>query len=117
LEWSTDDVFAVMASQFKHGAPGKWMDLPILTYATWAYDKVTKGGRNAGLSTFAGYTVNERKMLSLASINCDIELGDEVVVTWGEEDGGDSCAGIETHVQFDIRAKVCRVPYSDVYQK
>jgi len=117
LEWNTDDVFAVMASQFGEGTPGKWMELPILTYATWAYDKVTKDGQSVGFSTIAGYTTNERKMLSLASLDCDIELGDEVIVTWGEEDGGEGCAGIETHTQFEIRAKVCRVPYSDVYHK
>jgi len=68
-----------------------------------------------GFSTFAGYTKNERKMLSLACLNTDIAHGDEVVVTWGEEDGGTGSAGIETHKQFDIRAKVCPVPYSDVY--
>jgi len=117
LEWNIDDVFAVKASQFGDGVPGKWMELPILTYSTWAFDKVTKDGKTVGFSTFAGYTTNERKMLSLACISTDIEHGDEVVVTWGEEDGGAGSAGIETHKQFDIRAKVCRVPYSDVYHK
>lgn len=117
LEWNTQDVLGVMASQFEKETPGKGFEFPIISFSTWSYDKVLSGDTMTGLSTFAGYTYNERKILSLATLDTAVEVGDEVVVVWGEEDGGAGKAHVETHVQTPIRAKVCRVPYSDVYYK
>ena len=40
----------------------KYIDLPLANYATLPYDKVLKGGQTIGVSTYTGYTYNERAM-------------------------------------------------------
>jgi hypothetical protein len=53
-------------------------------------------------------------MLSLAILDVDIELGTEVTLVWGEEDGGSSKPVVERHRQAEIRAIVSPCPYSEV---
>ncbi len=53
-------------------------------------------------------------MLSLAIVDVDIELGTEVTLVWGEEDGGTTKPVVERHVQIEIRAIVSPCPYSEV---
>jgi vanillate/3-O-methylgallate O-demethylase len=81
---------------------------------TWPYDKVLKDGSVVGVSTFSGYSYNERSMLSLAMVDVDIELGTEVTLVWGEEGGGSSKPVVERHAQTDIRAVVSPCLYSEV---
>jgi syringate O-demethylase len=82
------------------------------------YDKVTKGGKTIGISTWCGYSSNEGKMLTLAMIDMDYaEPGTEVTFVWGEEGGGSSKPTVERHVQTEIRAIVSPVPYAEVARK
>ena len=67
-----------------------------------------------GVSTFSGYSYNERSFLSLGVVDTDVELGNEVVLVWGEEGGGSSKPVVEPHVQVEIRAIVSPCPYSEV---
>jgi vanillate/3-O-methylgallate O-demethylase len=67
-----------------------------------------------GISTFSGYSYNERSYLSLAMVDVDVEFGTEVTLVWGEEDGGSSKPVVERHVQAEIRAIVSPAPYSEV---
>jgi glycine cleavage system aminomethyltransferase T len=67
-----------------------------------------------GISTFSGYSYNERSYLSLAMVDTDIEVGTEVTLVWGEEDGGSAKPVVERHAQTEIRAIVSPVPYSEV---
>jgi hypothetical protein len=53
-------------------------------------------------------------MLSLGVVNSDVELGAEVTLVWGEEDGGSAKPVVERHRQVEIRAVVSPVPYSEV---
>jgi len=54
-------------------------------------------------------------MLSLAMVDVEhSQPGGEVVLVWGEEDGGSSKPTVEPHVQTEIRAIVSPVPYADV---
>jgi vanillate/3-O-methylgallate O-demethylase len=73
-----------------------------------------KGDEFVGLSTFSGYSFNERSMLSLAIVDLDVELGNEVTLIWGEEGGGSSKPVVERHRQAEIRAIVSPCPYSEV---
>jgi vanillate/3-O-methylgallate O-demethylase len=114
LAWNGDDVARAMRTLFEGGDPVKYIDLPLSNYATWPYDKVLRGGKQVGFSTFSGYSSNERSMLSLAMVDVDVELGDEVTIIWGEEGGGSSKPVVERHVQADIRAIVGPCPYSEV---
>ena len=65
------------------------------------------------MSCHCGYNMNEREMLSLASIREDHALvGTQVVVVWGEVNGGSGKPHVEPHLQTRIRATVCAAPYS-----
>ena len=63
---------------------------------------------------FAGYSYNERSMLSLGMVDPDINIGNEVTLVWGEEGGGSEKTTVEPHRQIEIRAIVSPVPYSKV---
>ncbi|MDJ0957008.1 MAG: hypothetical protein QNI91_09135 [Arenicellales bacterium] len=65
-----------------------------------------------GFSMFAGYTYNERTMLSLGIADPEVELGSEVTLVWGEEGGGSRKTTVEPHQQTNIRAIVSPAPYS-----
>jgi syringate O-demethylase len=74
-----------------------------------------KGGKTVGVSTWCGYSFNERKMLTLAMVDIEhSKPGTEVVFVWGEERGGSSKPTVERHAQVEIRATVAPVPYSEV---
>jgi vanillate/3-O-methylgallate O-demethylase len=61
---------------------------------------------------FSGYSYNERSMLSLGTVDPDVELGTELTLVWGEEGGGSKKTTVERHKQMEIRAIVSPVPYS-----
>ena len=63
---------------------------------------------------FTGYSANERRALSLATVDPDVPLGTEVTVVWGEPDGGTRKTTVEPHQQIEVRAIVSPVPYSEV---
>jgi vanillate/3-O-methylgallate O-demethylase len=67
-----------------------------------------------GISTFSGYSYNERSMLSLGIVDVDVDLGNEVTLVWGEENGGSAKPVVERHAQTEIRAIVSPCPYSEV---
>ncbi len=103
-----------MATLFEKGDPAKYIDLPLSNYATWPYDEVLDGGDVVGVSTFSGYSWNERAQLSLAIVDADVEIGAEVTLVWGEEDGGSAKPVVERHEQVELRAVVSPCPYSEV---
>ncbi len=114
LAWNGEDVTRAMGTLFEKGEMVKYIDLPLSNYSTWPYDEVLDGDRLLGVSTFSGYSYNERSMLSLAIIDCDVEHGAEVTLVWGEEDGGSAKPVVERHQQAEIRAVVSPWPYSEV---
>jgi vanillate/3-O-methylgallate O-demethylase len=114
LAWNGEDVTRAMGTMFEKGDPVKYIDLPLSNYATWPYDKVLVDDEIVGLSTFSGYSYNERSMLSLAIVDVDVPEGAEVTLVWGEESGDASKPVVERHVQAEFRAVVSPVPYSEV---
>jgi vanillate/3-O-methylgallate O-demethylase len=114
LAWNGDDVARAMGTLFEKGDAFKYIDLPLSNYATWPYDKVLHDGEFVGLSTFSGYSYNERAMLSLAMVDVDVEIGTEVILVWGEEEGGSAKPVVERHRQTELRAVVSPCPYSEV---
>jgi vanillate/3-O-methylgallate O-demethylase len=115
LAWNGDDVRKALGSLFSTGkGVAKYIDLPLANYATLPYDKVTKGLRTIGVSTYTGYSFNERSMLSLAIVDAKYaKPGTKVTIVWGEEDGGTTKPTVERHKQAKIRATVGPVPYGD----
>jgi vanillate/3-O-methylgallate O-demethylase len=114
LAWNGEDVANAMGSLFDAGPIVKYIDLPLSNYSTWPYDEVMSDGARVGVSTFSGYSYNERSMLSLAILDADVEYGTEVTLTWGERDGGSKRPVVERHRQAEIRAVVSPCPYSAV---
>ncbi len=118
LKWNSEDVTKVFESMFHPGKEHyKYIDLPLSNYTSASYDKLTNHGKTVGLSMFAGYSYNERSMLSLGVVDPDIEIGNEVTLVWGEEGGGSKKTTVERHRQIEIRAIVSPVPYSEVARK
>jgi vanillate/3-O-methylgallate O-demethylase len=114
LVWNGDDTADDLRSLFHEGEISKYIDLPLANYATLPYDKVVSGGKTVGISTYTGYTYNERAVISLAIVDKDLAEGSEVTVVWGEEGGGTSKPTVERHKQKEIRATVAPAPIADV---
>jgi vanillate/3-O-methylgallate O-demethylase len=110
--WHSADVLKVFASLFESGDPYKSIDFPLSNYTSASYDKILSGGKIAGLSMFAGYSYNERSMLSLGVVDAEVPIGAEVTLVWGEAGGGSRKPTVERHRQIEIRATVSPVPYS-----
>ncbi len=120
LVWNADDVLGVFQRLFEDTPLAMHIDLPLAATARMHYDKVLgDDGDIVGLATYPTYSVNERAMLSLASLEeAYSEPGSEVVLVWGEEDGGrKSAPWIEPHAQVEIRATVAPAPISNAAQQ
>ena len=116
--WNGEDVAKVFASMFTPGVERfKYIELPLSNYASSSYDMVNKGGTTVGFSMFSGYSYNEQSMLSLGVVNPDIQVGDELTLVWGEENGGTKKPTVERHKQTEIRVKVGPAPYAEVVRK
>jgi vanillate/3-O-methylgallate O-demethylase len=114
LAWNADDVAKIFASLVDTGSRGyQFFEVPTANYGSSNYDAVLdSSGATVGLSMFSGYSANERRALSLATIDNTIEIGTEVTVIWGEPGGGSSKTSVEPHDQIPVRAIVSPVPYS-----
>lgn len=101
------------ASMFQEGPGAKFINLPMALYDTFHFDRVEASGKTIGLSTWTGYSANERAMLSLAVVDPEFaEPGTEVVVKWGENTPSEKLQ-VEDHVQVEIRATVQPAPLTE----
>lgn len=113
FEWNSDDVVDVLRSMFNPpGENYKSIDLPLSNYTSATYDRVERDGEVVGFSMFSGYSFNERAMLSLGIVDPDVEIGDELTLIWGEEEGGTAKTTVEAHKQTKIRVRVAPTPFS-----
>ena len=112
LAWNGEDVAKIQNSMLGKGEHYKYIEMPLSNYANSNYDALTVGGKNVGVSLFGGYSYNERSFLSLATVDEDVALGNEVVLHWGEPNGGSHKTTVERHKQAEIRAIVSPVPYA-----
>ena len=116
--WNGEDVAKVMASLFTSDESYKYIDLPLSNYASASFDKIVgPGGKVVGASMFAGYSYNEKSMLSLGIVDPEIKEGTELVLVWGEENHGTKKITVERHKQAEIRVVVSPVPYSKVVRE
>jgi vanillate/3-O-methylgallate O-demethylase len=116
LAWNDEDVRTILGSVCGPvGESHQFFDLPIANYGAAGYDSVLDGaGRIVGVSMFTGYSANERRALSLATVDRDIAIGTEVRVVWGEPDGGTAKLTVDPHQQISVRAVVSPAPYAQV---
>jgi glycine cleavage system aminomethyltransferase T len=115
LALEDEDVLRVIGSQLDEQDRGKFIEFPSAVYAMHPYDAVTVAGDTVGISTWIGYSSNERKMLTLAVLDEEhAEAGTEVSLIWGEPEGGTAKPAVEPHVQMEMRAIVSPIPYAKV---
>ena len=114
LMWNDDDVLKIQRSLLQPGIPFKYLDMPKASYAFQQNDAVhSPSGECIGFSVAAGYTVAEARVLSVAVIDAaHAAPGTEVVLTWGEPDGGSRKNMVEKHRQTTVRAIVAPAPYT-----
>lgn len=113
LVWNRDDVLRVLQSQFGSGPRFKAINFPIVNYAWAQHDEVrTSRGEFAGISRHAAYQNPLGDIISIAVLAPEFaNVGDEVLVTWGEPNGGSRKPHVERHEQTTIRARVAQTPY------
>jgi len=114
LAWNGEDVAKIFASLF--GAdedPYQFFDLPIANYGASNFDSVLdQDGTVVGYSMFSGYSANERRALSLATVDPGVEVGDQVTVLWGEPDQTKKKT-VDAHRVLEVRALVAPVPFAE----
>jgi len=112
--WNAEDVTQVFQSMFQPGQdPYKVIDLPLSNYGSASFDAVMSGGKAVGASMFAGYSYNERSMLSLGIVEEQYaKPGTQLTLLWGEENGGTKKTTVERHKQMQMRVTVGPVPYA-----
>lgn len=109
---------AAIGTQLRRGEAAKWFEYPSAVYAMHPYDLVTADGQPVGVSTWFGYSFNERAMLTLAMVDAEHAVpGAQVSLVWGEPDGGTRKLTVEDHTQIDLGATVSPVPYAEVARK
>ena len=116
LAWNSEDVTELFASVFApDGEDYMPFDIPNANYGSSNFDSVLDDDdKVVGLSMFTGYSANEKRALSLATVDPEIELGTELRVVWGEPDGGTRKATVLPHRQKELRVVVSPAPYSEV---
>jgi len=114
LVWNKEEILRVMGSLFEDDdLPYKYIELPVADYGNLTHrDEVyTLSGELIGVATKVGYTINERKLMSLAMVDLErVAIGDEVEIVWGERDGGSRKPRVERHRQVRVRATVAPAP-------
>ena len=107
LVWNREDVLRICGSALAGGDRYKHLEMPGGMYSTLPFDRVMKSGKLVGLSTYNVYTSNVRAWFSLAMIDREAAVeGSEVIVVWGEPNGGTAKPSVERHVQTEVRATI-----------
>ena len=118
LALDNGDLLQCIGTQLFDSNRAKFMDFPSAVYSMHPFDKVLVDGKTVGVSTWVGYSSNEKRMLTLAVLDAEYATpGTEVVFVWGEEGGGSRKPTVESHVQMEIRGVVSPVPYAQVARK
>lgn len=108
LEWNTEDVLDIAASQYQPGEEYKIMEYPCAVQqpAGGHADLVTNlDGKPIGISSGTTYSYYYRKEISQCIIDIDeAEIGNEVLVHWGD---------FGKRIK-KVRATVARYPYLDL---
>lgn len=118
LRWSKDDISRVNESQFSEGPIFKAIDLPSPMFGWPQADEIRSlDGKVIGMSQQITYSLAPRDMISVCSIDEEhATIGSEVLISWGEPNGGSRKLHVEPHAQTTIRATVFEAPYTKVIE-
>jgi glycine cleavage system aminomethyltransferase T len=101
LEWSSEDMAALYAAQFRDAPSAPPPDLPTGHFQP-LYLKVLREARQAGWASGYAYSPTLRRMLSLARLDRALGPGAEVLVHWG---------GAAGEPESRLRARVVELPF------
>ena len=103
LAWNDEDLAKILG-RVRSTATGPATSSSTCPTRTTARRTTTRSwtptAHGSGLSLFTGYGANERRGLSLATVDPDVPIGAEVTVIWGEPDGGTRKTTVEPHEQL-----------------
>jgi syringate O-demethylase/vanillate/3-O-methylgallate O-demethylase len=118
LVWNADDAASLYRSQMAPGQNAKAMEVPTAHYAAYPYDALTDAnGERAGVSTYTSFLAPDGAWVSLAIVDEAFSAeGTELLLLWGEPNGGSARPTVERHVQMEVRATVSGWPFSKVAQ-
>ncbi|CAN5227836.1 aminomethyltransferase family protein [soil metagenome] len=113
LAWNSEDLGEIMSSLLDQDeTSAQFFNLPNANYGSSNFDSVVDaGGTIVGASLFTGYSANERRGLSLATVDPNVEVGTELKVLWGE-DPNTAKTSAQPHKQREVRVVVSPVPYA-----
>jgi vanillate/3-O-methylgallate O-demethylase len=115
IAWNIEDSSKLFAEMLTPGGSNcKMIHLPHMEEAEFHYDKLTIDDTMIGTTHCTAYNPNERSILSLAMVDKRVEIGEEVVLHWGEAGGGYGNRIFPATDIFKIRGIVSPVPYSRV---
>lgn len=116
LQWDPRDAAVLFTEMLTPGGRDvRFLHLPAMCdKMDKHYDTLTLGGREVGNSAYTAYTANERSILSIALVDDTVQIGDEVVIGWGEAGGGYGSHITPATETFPIRARVSPAPYAQV---
>jgi glycine cleavage system aminomethyltransferase T len=101
LEWSSDDMAALYAAQFRDAPAPPPPDLPYGQFRVF-FLRVFQEKSQAGWASGYAYSPTLRRMISLARLDQRLEPGAEVGVLWG---------GFSDEPTCRIRARVVALPF------
>jgi vanillate/3-O-methylgallate O-demethylase len=116
LAWNTDDAAGLFREMLTPGGKDvKFLHLPVSCDTLGChYDRLTMGGKEVGVSAYTAYSTAERTVLSMALVEPDVEVGDEVTIHWGEAGGGYGNHVVPATEPYSVQAIVSPAPYSRV---
>ncbi len=100
FEWHPDDLARIYRSPVRSvdAALYKYMDIPNFNYGSSSYDAVLKGGNVRGLLDVRRHQLQRTPGAVAGRGRCgDINVGEELTLLWGEENGGTKKATVERH--------------------
>jgi vanillate/3-O-methylgallate O-demethylase len=117
LQWNPEDTAGLLTEMLTPGGKDvRALHLPCMADKLAVhYDRITADGTGiAGNSAYTTYTPNERAVLSLALVDPSVQIGDEIIIHWGEAGGGYGDSIVPATDIVEIRAVVSPAPYARV---
>ncbi len=117
LIWEPDDAAKLLIDMLDPDGPRcKPLHIPSLDgdHTVAPYQTVMAGERLTGFGHYTAYSANERVIITLATVGRHVEVGERVVIQWGEAGGGFSDLRVPADDIRPIRCTVGPLPYARV---